>query len=89
MRAQIFDRRFEQVFFVGAIEHGDLRAFASMSKSAAAVPLSPAPSTATFLSWYSRSYLNFSVASPSSAKMADRIQNRTMTVFSFQPVSSK
>ena len=34
-------------------------------------------------------YLSFSVASPSNAKTADRIQNRTMTVFSFQPLSSK
>jgi hypothetical protein len=29
------------------------------------------------------------VASPSKAKIADKIQNRTMTVFSFQPLSSK
>ena len=59
------------------------------SRSAAAVPLSPAPSTATFLPWYFKIYLSFSVANPRSAKMADRIQNRTITVFSFQPLSSK
>ena len=58
-------------------------------RSAAAVPLSPAPSTATFLPWYFTVYLSFRVANPSSAKTADKIQKRTMTVFSFQPLSSK
>lgn len=38
---------------------------------------------------HTRGYLSFRVARPRSAKMAERIQNRTMTVFSFQPLSSK
>ncbi len=59
------------------------------SRRAAAVPLRPAPSTATFLPWYFTIYLSLSVANPSRAKMAERIQNRTITVFSFQPLSSK
>src|SRR5688500_1605107 len=32
---------------------------------------------------------SLSVASPSKANMTERIQNRTITVFSFQPLSSK
>ena len=78
-----------RVLLFGAIEHGDLRALrleAGAPRQSRSVPL---PEPQLFLSLYRTFYLNFSVANPSSAKMADRIQNRTMTVFSFQPVSSK
>ena len=34
-------------------------------------------------------HLSFNVAKPNRAKMIDRIQNRTITVLSFQPVNSK
>jgi len=59
------------------------------SRRAAATPLSPAPSTAIFFRCNSLGYRSFKVARPKNANMIERIQNRTITVFSFQPFNSK
>ena len=83
-----FRSSISQSFFLRAVENGDIGAFASKQEGRG-FPLSPAPSTATFLSLVFHIYLSLSVASPRNANMADRIQKRTITVFSFQPLSSK
>ena len=87
-RAQILDRRFQQRFFLGAVENRDIGALASKQERRGRSAQARSQHR-NFFPWYFTIYLSFRVANPSSAKMADRIQNRTMTVFSFQPLSSK
>jgi hypothetical protein len=87
--SQIVQRGFQQVRFVSAVEHRDLRALRSeqQRRGASAQPRSKNGDVLIFVA--SAIHRNFSVASPSRAKMIERIQKRTMTVVSFQPVSSK
>ena len=85
LRAQIVDGGLEQILFLGAVEHGDVRAFRFEQEARRPFHSNPLPEPRHFDFCSARFYLNFSVARPSKAKMAERIQNRTMTVFSFQP----
>ena len=87
-RTQVFDRRFQQSFFIGAVQNGDIGALTSKQKRRGG-PAQSRSQHRNFFALVFHVYLNFRVANPSSAKMADIIQNRTITVFSFQPVSSK
>ena len=82
-------RRFQQSFFVGAVENGDVGALAAKQEARRPSHSGPLPAPQLFFPGISRFTSVSAWPSPSSAKMADRIQNRTITVFSFQPVSSK
>src|SRR6266581_7883986 len=89
VRPQVVQSGFEQVLVFGAVEHGDLCALRreQQRRSASAEPSSHYGDFLILVP--SVVHRSFSVASPSRAKMIERIQKRTMTVVSFQPVSSK
>ena len=88
-RAQTFDRRLEDGFLFRAIEHGDGCAFVFQQVRGRRSAQSGSEHCYFSIGVTHELYLSLSVASPSSAKIAERIQNRTMTVFSFHPLSSK
>ena len=85
-RAQVFDRRFQERLFLGAVEHAHIGAFAAEEKRGGGPAQTRSQHRHVFALVL---HLSFSVANPRSAKIAERIQKRTMTVFSFQPLSSK
>src|SRR2546423_135019 len=92
-RKQSFvDRRhstFEQVLHFSAVEHRDPCSFRSEEKRRSA-PAQACTEHGDILIFVARVFhLSFRVANPNRAKMIDRIQKRTITVLSFQPVSSK
>ncbi len=77
-----------QLFFRCAVEHRDLGAFLREEERGGF----SAPARAEHRDVLVRVvgfHRSFRVARPRSAKMIERIQNRTITVFSFQPLSSK
>ena len=86
---QIVQRGFQQILFVGAVEHCDLCSLRceQQRRGAPAQPCSKHGYVLIFVA--SVVHRSFRVASPSKAKMIERIQKRTMTVVSFQPVNSK
>ena len=86
--AQIFDGRFRQLVFCRAIQHADIGVMRTQQQSRGGAA-ETSTENGDILILITRVHLTFSVANPSSAKTADKIQNRTMTVFSFQPTNSK
>src|SRR6266436_4084946 len=86
---QIVQRGFQQIIFVGAVENCDLCSLRreQQCSSAPAQPCSKHGHVLVFVAPVV--HRSFNVASPSKAKMMERIQKRTMTVVSFQPVNSK
>ena len=87
LRAQIVQGRFQQFFLGRAVEHRHVRAFLREEQRRRFSAPARAEDRDIFVSGNRSAYLSFKVASPRSAKMIERIQNRTMTVFSFQPLA--
>src|SRR5437773_10880488 len=89
MCAQIVQSGFQQIIFGGAVEHCDLCSLRreQQCRGAPAQPCSKHGYVLVFVA--SVVHRSFSVASPSKAKMIERIHKRTMTVDSVQAVNSE
>ena len=74
---------------ISGIEHGDRSAVREEEACGRFTAPAETEHSDMFSGVVHGDHRNFKVASPRRAKMTERIQKRTMTVLSFQPLSSK